>query len=67
MVRGLIRYLSSAGMSPQAIREMKPYLVRFIEDVQSGKESLDGTQLPVPIGDAGAEPANPSVTTANVR
>ena len=58
MVRGLIRYLSKAGMSPEAIREMKPYLVRFIEDLQSGKESLDGIPLPVHVGDAGAEPAN---------
>jgi hypothetical protein len=58
MVRGLIRYLNKAGMSPEAIREMKPYLVRFIEDLQSGKESLDGIPLPVHVGDAGAEPAN---------
>jgi len=57
-IRGLIRYLSSAGMSPEAIREMKPYLVRFIEDVQSGKESLAGIPLPLHVGDAGAEPAN---------
>jgi hypothetical protein len=28
---------------------MKPYLVRFIEDVQSGKESLDATPLPIPM------------------
>jgi hypothetical protein len=57
-IRGLIRYLSSAGMSPEAIREMKPYLVRFIEDVQSGKESPDGIPSPIHGGDAGSEPEN---------
>jgi hypothetical protein len=45
-------------MSPEAIRDMKPYIVRFVEDVRSGKESLDGIPLPVHGGDAGAEPEN---------
>ena len=47
MVRGLIRYLNKAGMSPEELLEMKPYVVRFVEDVRSGKQSLDGIPLTV--------------------
>jgi hypothetical protein len=56
MIRGFVRHLNKAGMSPEAIRDMKPYIVRFVEDVRSGKESLDGIPLPVHGGDAGSEP-----------
>jgi hypothetical protein len=56
MIRGFVRHLNKAGMSPEAIRDMKPYIVRFVEDVRSGKESLDGIPLPVHRGDAGSEP-----------
>jgi hypothetical protein len=41
MVSGLVRHLTKAGMAPDAIRDMKPYIVRFVEDVQSGKERID--------------------------
>jgi hypothetical protein len=56
MIRGIVRHLNKAGMSPEAIRDMKPYIVRFVEDVRSGKESLDGIPLPENGGDAGSEP-----------
>jgi hypothetical protein len=47
MMRGLVRYLDIAGMSPDAIRNLKPYVVRFVEDVRSGKETIDGIPVPV--------------------
>jgi hypothetical protein len=56
MIRAFVRHLNKAGMSPEAIREMKPYIVRFVEDVRSGKESLDGVPVAVHGGDAGSEP-----------
>jgi hypothetical protein len=55
MIRGFVRHLNKAGMSPEAIREMKPYIVRFVEDVRSGKESLDGIPLRENGGDAESE------------
>jgi hypothetical protein len=30
-------YLNKAGMSPEAIRERKPYVVGFVQAVRSGK------------------------------
>jgi hypothetical protein len=56
MVRGLVEHLKKAGMSPEAMRDMKPYVVRFVEDVRSGRESLDGIPLPAHGDDAGSEP-----------
>jgi hypothetical protein len=44
------------GLSPEALRHVKPYVVRFVEDVRSGKETIDGIPVPVHGGDAGAEP-----------
>jgi hypothetical protein len=55
LIRGLIRFFSKAGMSPDAIRDMKRYVVRFVEDVRCSRENLVGAQLPIPIGDV-AEP-----------
>src|SRR4029077_11046 len=52
------RHNGNGSMADPVSQQMKPYLVRFIEDLQSGKESLDGIPLPVHVGDAGAEPAN---------
>jgi hypothetical protein len=57
-VRGLIQSLNRAGMSPESIRELKPYVVRFVEDVRSGKESLDGIPPSVSCRYAGSEPEN---------
>lgn len=48
MVRSLVRYLASeAKMSWQAIEAMRPYVRRFIEDVQSGDVRL-GEDSPEP-------------------
>jgi hypothetical protein len=44
MVRRLIRYLNKAGMSPEAIRERKPYIVLFVQDVRVTR------RRPQPIG-----------------
>ena len=42
MVRELVRYLAeTAGMAREAIEGMRPYIRRFVEDVESGKETLD--------------------------
>jgi hypothetical protein len=54
--RGLIRYLNQVGMSPEAHRHVKSYIVRLVEDVRSGKETLDGIPVSVHGGDAEAEP-----------
>jgi hypothetical protein len=42
-VRELVRYLAGAGMSRDAIVGMKPYVIRFMKDVEAGKVDLDQT------------------------
>ena len=68
MVRNLVRHLTSAaGMEPDAIRAMKPYIVRFVEDVRSGKESINApsrSDLLEP--DSGEPEARDTVGKANV-
>jgi hypothetical protein len=41
MVRSLVQFLASNGMDRPAIERMKPYIARFITDVQAGKETID--------------------------
>ena len=42
MVRELVRYLAeTAKMSREAIEAMKPYIRRFLDDIQAGKEDFD--------------------------
>ena len=63
MVRALIRHLTKAGMDQGAIQKMKPYVVRFIDDIKDGKESLDVVDEPevhVPASDARSEPEDVS-------
>lgn len=42
LAAALVRHLKSAGMADAAIRAMRPYLVRFVSDVESGKITLEG-------------------------
>ena len=41
MVGALVSHLANAGMDADAIRAMKPYIRRIIEDVRSGKETIN--------------------------
>ncbi|MEN6631327.1 MAG: DEAD/DEAH box helicase family protein, partial [Candidatus Polarisedimenticolia bacterium] len=41
MMKALVDYLASAGMDRDALTAMRPYAVRFMEDIRDGKESLD--------------------------
>jgi hypothetical protein len=44
MLRALVRHLRTAGMSQDDIQLMKPYVERFMGDIKSGTETLDGHQ-----------------------
>ena len=40
MVKHLVRHMAQLGMSAEARAQMRPYVIRFVEDVQDGKITL---------------------------
>ena len=41
MARALVSQLAGAGMDVETITAMKPYMRRFMDDVRSGKETIN--------------------------
>jgi hypothetical protein len=62
MVRALVGHLAKAGMDRPTIENMRPYVARFINDITSGKESLDDTGSRIgDVGQEGIEPDQPGL------
>jgi hypothetical protein len=58
LVKRLVRHLAQNGMDREAIQNMRPYVRRFVEDVQSGNITLEtASQDKAP---AKTEPAKPA-------
>lgn len=58
MVRALVQHLANVAKLPvETIRAMKPYVLRFAEDVRDGKETLDAPSISRPLESGGGDAA----------